>query len=96
MAGFEVITEASESRGEVEVRRYLISEARKRSGDYFAAEPEQPALDLRGGEIARVVREAALADHADLVIIGRALRCLRTHHPEVALSRHKRLADGHR
>jgi len=78
------VDETSENRGEVEVRRYLLSEARKHFSDYFAAEAEQPTLDLRGGEIARVIREAALADHADLVIIGRghadrALGRLRTH-----------------
>jgi nucleotide-binding universal stress UspA family protein len=78
------VVETSENRGEVEVRRYQLSEARKHFSDYFAAEAEQPTLDLRGGEIARVIREAALADHADLVIIGRghadrALGRLRTH-----------------
>jgi nucleotide-binding universal stress UspA family protein len=78
------VDEASENRGEVKVRRYLLTEARKHFRDYFAAEADQPILDLRGGEIARVIREAALADQAELVIIGRghadrALGRLRTH-----------------
>lgn len=76
--------ETSENRGEVEVRRYLFTTARKHFTEYFAAEAEQPAVDLRGGEIARVIRDTALASHADLVIIGRghadrALGRLRTH-----------------
>jgi nucleotide-binding universal stress UspA family protein len=78
------VDETSENRGEVEVRRYLLSEARKHFDDYFVAESEQPKVDLRGGEIPRVIREVALANHADLVIIGRghanrALGRLRTH-----------------
>ena len=78
------VDETSENRGEIEVRRYLLSESPKRFNDYFAPEAEQPNVDLHRGEIARVIREAALANHADLVIIGRghagrALGRLRTH-----------------
>lgn len=78
------VNETSENRGEIEVRRYLLNEARENFRACFASEPEEPAVDLRGGEIARVLREAALMDHADLVVIGRghadrALGRLRTH-----------------
>jgi nucleotide-binding universal stress UspA family protein len=78
------VDETSENCGEIEVRRYLLAEARKQFSAQFASESEQPAVELHGGEIARVIREAALADHADLVIIGRghadrALGRLRTH-----------------
>ena len=78
------VDETSENCGEIEVRRYLLAEARRRFSAQFAAEPEQPHVELRGGEIARVIREAALADHADLVLIGRghadrAIGRLRTH-----------------
>lgn len=37
------VDETSESRGKVEVRRYLFTTARKHFNDYFAAEPEQTA-----------------------------------------------------
>jgi nucleotide-binding universal stress UspA family protein len=78
------VDETSENCGEIEVRRYLLTEAKKRFSARFAAESEQPAVELRGGDIARVIREAALADDADLVVIGRghadrALGRLRTH-----------------
>ena len=78
------VDEISENCGEVEVRRYLLAEAGKHFSAHFAAEPEQPTVELRGGAIAKVIRESALADHADLVIIGRGhadrgLGRLRTH-----------------
>jgi nucleotide-binding universal stress UspA family protein len=78
------VDEISENRGEIEVRRYLLAEARKHFSAHFVAESEQPTVDLRGGEIAKVIRESALGDQADLVIIGRghadrALGRLRTH-----------------
>jgi nucleotide-binding universal stress UspA family protein len=78
------IDETSENCGERGVRRYLLAEARKHFSACFAAESEQPEVDLCGGDVATVVREAALTDHADLVIIGRghadrALGRLRTH-----------------
>lgn len=78
------VDETSENCGEVEVRRYLLKQARTRFGAHFAAESEQPAIDFSGGEVARVIRETALASSADLVVIGRghankALGRLRTH-----------------
>ncbi|MFL6449992.1 MAG: universal stress protein [Bryobacteraceae bacterium] len=91
------VDETSDNRGEVEVRRYLLSQAHKSFSARFAAEPEPVSVSLRGGGIATVVREAALAEHADLVVIGRghldrALGRLRTsaywppsHQPHSAL-----------
>lgn len=78
------VDEISENCGEIEVRRYLLKQAKKNFSARFAFESEEPAIDLRGGEVATVLREAALADDADLVIIGRGhadrtLGRLRTH-----------------
>lgn len=65
------VDETSENCGEVEVRRYLLDQAQKGFSARFATEPEAVSVNLRGGGIATVVREAALAEHADLVVIGR-------------------------
>lgn len=65
------VDETSENCGEVEVRRYLLSQAQKSFSARFATEPEAVSVNLRGGGIATAVREAALAEHADLVVIGR-------------------------
>lgn len=78
------VDESSENCGEIEIRRYLLSQTQTRFRAHFAAEREQPSIDLRGGEIAKVICEAALVEHADLIIIGRghtnrALGRLRTH-----------------
>jgi nucleotide-binding universal stress UspA family protein len=78
------VDEISDNCGEIEVRRYLLSQAKKHFAARFAAEPEQPTIALRGGDIAKVIRETALAEQADLVIIGRghadrALGRLRSH-----------------
>jgi nucleotide-binding universal stress UspA family protein len=64
------VAETSENCGEIEVRRYLLAEAKKHFSALFAAESEQPAVELRGCDTARVIRETALADEADLVVIG--------------------------
>jgi nucleotide-binding universal stress UspA family protein len=65
------VDETSENRGEIEVRRYLLTEAKKHFSAHFTSESEQPNVNLCGGEIAKVIRETALANRADLVIIGR-------------------------
>jgi nucleotide-binding universal stress UspA family protein len=75
---------ASDNRGEVEVTRYLIAEAKKHFQAHFAALPEQPTVQFCAGTVATVTREAALSEHADLIAIGRgrsdrALGRLRTH-----------------
>ncbi|HEY7307544.1 MAG TPA: universal stress protein [Bryobacteraceae bacterium] len=77
------VDEYSENCGEVEIRRYFLNQARSRFATLLAAEPGQPSIDLRGGEVTTVIRDAALFHHADLVIIGRghanrALGLLRT------------------
>ena len=41
------VDEISENRGEIEVRRYLLNEAKKHFNARFAAESEQPSIDLR-------------------------------------------------
>jgi nucleotide-binding universal stress UspA family protein len=78
------VDETSDNRGEVEVRRYLLSKAKKDFSARFATESEPVAVHLHGGDIATVVRESALAERADLVVIGRGhadrtLGRLRTH-----------------
>lgn len=65
------VGESSENGGEVEVRRYLLGKAQRQFAAYFAAEPDQPSIEMRGGEVAQVIREAVMTEHADLVIIGR-------------------------
>lgn len=78
------VDETSENSGETEVRRYFLKLANKEFSARFATEPEPVAIGLHGGEVAKVVREAALEKKADLVVIGRghadrALGRLRTH-----------------
>lgn len=76
--------ETSDNRGEVELRRYLF----QRAGERFDALRKQEGVDLKvsyaGGPVHRVVRETALREKADLVVIGRGhmpeeLGRLRTH-----------------
>jgi nucleotide-binding universal stress UspA family protein len=65
------VDETSDNCGEIEVRRYFLGKARAQFCAHFAAEAEQPIVDLLGGEVAGVVRDAALASQADLLVIGR-------------------------
>lgn len=71
MHGLPAVDEISDNCGEIEVRRYFLGKARAHFRAHFAAEPQQPTVDLLGGEVAGVVRDAALASQADLVVIGR-------------------------
>jgi nucleotide-binding universal stress UspA family protein len=65
------VDETSDNCGEVEIRRYLLSKAKKDFSARFGMEREPVAVDLHGGDIPTVVRESALAERADLVVIGR-------------------------
>lgn len=65
------VDEVSENCGETDIRKYLTTQARDSFSARLAAESDPPSVDLHGGEIGTVIREAALADHADLVVIGR-------------------------
>ena len=76
--------ETSDNRGEVEIRRHMFQRANQR----FAELCTQSNLSLKvlsaGGPVERVVREAALRENADLLVIGRGhtlqeLGRLRTH-----------------
>ncbi|HSU29712.1 MAG TPA: universal stress protein [Bryobacteraceae bacterium] len=78
------VDEVSENCGEIDIRRYLTTQARDNFSARFAAESDPPPVELHGGEVGTVIREAALVDQADLVVIGRghadrALGRLRTH-----------------
>jgi len=78
------VDETSDNRGEIAVRKYLLQQAEEEFAKFFRNEAEGVSVSLRGGEIATVVREEALATHADLVIVGRGhidrtLGRLRTH-----------------
>jgi nucleotide-binding universal stress UspA family protein len=76
--------ETSDNRGEVEIRRHMFQRANER----FAVLCRQSNVNLKvlsaGGPVERVVREAALREKADLVVVGRGhtlqeLGRLRTH-----------------
>lgn len=78
------VNETSMNPGERDLRRYLFAQAR---GE-FAARTKEAGLDLlvriRGGEITDCVKDAALEEKADLLVIGRgrvqrALGGLRSH-----------------
>lgn len=78
------VDETSDNCGEIEVQKYWFNRASQEFGRYFEGQRIKPEVQLRGGEVAKVIREAALADGADLVIVGRGhtdrtLGRLRTH-----------------
>jgi nucleotide-binding universal stress UspA family protein len=77
------LDETSGDCGEVQVRRYLLDHAESEFRTRFSAQAKQPPVDLKGGRIATVIREAVLADGADLIVIGRGhvnlMGRLRTH-----------------
>ena len=79
-----VADETSDNRGEKEIRRYMFQRAHER----FAVLCKESNVSLKvlsaGGRVERVVREAALRENADLMVIGRGhtlqeLGRLRTH-----------------
>ena len=76
--------QASDNRGEVEVRRYLFGQARQKFNVLCRQANVNLEVSLAGGPIDQIVREAALRENAGLVIIGRGhtqreLGRLRTH-----------------
>jgi nucleotide-binding universal stress UspA family protein len=64
--------ETSDNRGEIEVRKYLFGVARRKLSELQReAQIANVDVELAGGEVSTVVREAVLRLHADLVVIGR-------------------------
>jgi len=63
--------ETSDNLGEIEVRHYLFRLAKMSFDDLLCRAELNVDISLVGGPIATVVREAALREHAELVIIGR-------------------------
>ncbi len=76
--------ETSDSPGETEIRRYLFDLAKAKFDALCRETGAGVTVSLAGGPVQRVVREAALHENAELVIIGRGhahrtLGRLRTH-----------------
>ncbi|MFL6450025.1 MAG: universal stress protein [Bryobacteraceae bacterium] len=65
------VDEVSENCGEREVRRYLMAKTARDFATRLAEEPQAVEVELRGGPVDQVVREAALSKRANLVVIGR-------------------------
>ena len=63
--------ETSDNRGEIELRHYLFHRAEMEFVRLFESAGMTARVTLAGGGIAKVVREAALREHADAVVIGR-------------------------
>jgi nucleotide-binding universal stress UspA family protein len=63
--------ESSQNCGEKELCKYFKRTRTAAFRAHFAAQPELPEIELVGGDIATVVRESALAQNADLIVIGR-------------------------
>ncbi len=61
----------SDNVGEMELRRYLFGRAQARFSALLDAAGLSAEVTLGGGPVAQVVRETALHEHADLVVIGR-------------------------
>jgi len=80
--------ETSDNHGVIAVRRYLFQEATDAFDRDLAGQQLDSPVHVAGGGVARVVRETVLAEHADLVVIGRGytdriLGRLRTHTYEI-------------
>jgi len=63
--------ETSDNVGEIELRRYLFGQAENEFARLCHSEDLDVKVALAGGPVGRVVRETALRERADLVIIGR-------------------------
>jgi len=76
--------ETSDNRGEIELRKYLFHAAEERLVRLCREAEVDVKVLLAGGAVSTVVREAALREGADLIVIGRghtqrSLGRLRTH-----------------
>jgi nucleotide-binding universal stress UspA family protein len=76
--------ETSDSRGETDIRRFLFDRAAAKFDALRREAGLDAAVTISGGPVHRVIREAALQENADLVIIGRGhtqrgMGRLRTH-----------------
>jgi nucleotide-binding universal stress UspA family protein len=65
------VDESSDNVGEVQLRRYLFDRAEIELARVFGRAGLKTMVTLRGGSIAQVIREAALLEHSDLIVIGR-------------------------
>lgn len=63
--------ESSENCGEKELCKYFKRTRTAAFRAHFAAQPELPEIEFIGGDIATAVRESALTQNADLIVIGR-------------------------
>ena len=63
--------ESSQNCGERELCKYFKRTRTAAFRAHFGAQPELPEIELVGGDIATAVRESALAQNADLLVIGR-------------------------
>lgn len=63
--------ERSDNAGEIELRRFLFRQSREAFRGLLSEAGLQAEVELYGGKVSQVVREAALREHADLVVIGR-------------------------
>jgi nucleotide-binding universal stress UspA family protein len=76
--------QTSDNVGEIALRQYLFREAEDRFAGLRETRKLNTAISFAGGRVAQVVRETALRERADLVVIGRGrtqrtLGRLRTH-----------------
>jgi len=74
----------SDSPGETRICEYVFRLAREAFAKYSVGAGISPDIELAGGQPATVIREAALVEKADLIVIGRGhtesgLGRLRTH-----------------
>ncbi len=63
--------ETSDNRGEIEIRKYLFARAEADFVRLCHSGGIDAEIALAGGSIVRVVREAALRERADVIVIGR-------------------------
>jgi nucleotide-binding universal stress UspA family protein len=69
--GIPAADETSDNRGEIEVRRFLFRMAKTSFDELLGRAELNVEISLAGGPVATVVREAALRERAELVIVGR-------------------------
>ena len=63
--------ETSDNRGEIEIWKYLVQRAGEKLAPLGREAGVEISVSIAGGAVATVVREAALRERADLLVIGR-------------------------
>lgn len=69
--GVSAADQTSDSPAEVQICEYVFERAREAFARYSASATFRPEIELDGGDPAVVIREAALVEKADLIVIGR-------------------------